>query len=248
MAVALNGGIGIIHYNNTIEEQVSAWCPSFTTPGASEESPPPSRQVYEVSTVKKFENGFINQPMCIAPTTTIGEVQLMKERNGFGGYPVTTDGKLGSPLLGIVTDRDYDFREDPDTPVSEIMSRDVVTGRQGIALKEANRIMRESKKGKLPIVNEKHELVALTSRTDLKKNRDFPFASKDANKQLLVGAAIGTRPGDRDRAAALVAAGVDVIVLDSSQGNSLYQVRTGGRGGMSAVPATLPVPRSRRSK
>lgn len=180
--------------------------------------------MYEVSTVKKFENGFINQPVCIAPTTTIGEVQLMKERNGFGGYPVTTDGRLGSPLLGIVTDRDYDFREDPDTPVSEIMSREVVTGRQGISLKEANRIMRESKKGKLPIVNDKLELVALTSRTDLKKNRDFPFASKDANKQLLVGAAIGTRPGDRDRAAALVAAGVDVIVLDSSQGNSLYQV------------------------
>ena len=113
VAVALNGGIGIIHYNNTVEEQVN-----------------------EVSIVKKFENGFINQPMCISPTTTIGEVQLMKERNGFGGYPVTTDGKLGSRLLGIVTDRDYDFREDPDTPISEIMTTEVVVGIQGISLKE----------------------------------------------------------------------------------------------------------------
>lgn len=182
-------------------------------------------QVHEVSIVKKFENGFINEPMCISPTTTVGEVQAMKENYGFGGFPVTSDGKLGSKLLGIVTDRDYDFREDLSAPVSEIMSTELTTGRQGISLKEANRIMRESKKGKLPIVNAEYELVALTSRTDLKKNRDFPLASKDANKQLLVGAAIGTRPGDRDRAAALVKAGVDVIVLDSSQGNSVYQVR-----------------------
>lgn len=158
------------------------------------------------------------------PWTTIAQVAELKEKHGFSGFPVTEDGKLGSRLLGIVTSRDTDFREDDATAVSEVMSTDLTVAKEPCTLSEANRIMRESKKGKLPIVDGAGNLKALTSRADLKKSRDFPHASKDSNKQLLAGAAIGTRPADRDRLALLVKEGLDVVVLDSSQGNSMYQL------------------------
>jgi IMP dehydrogenase len=201
IGMALQGGIGIVHYNNSVEEQCT-----------------------EVRLVKRFENGFITNPLCLSPTSTIRDLNALKEKCGFSGFPITEDGQLGSRLVGIVTSRDVDFRTDLDTPLSEIMTTDLVVAHEPCTLAEANLIMRESKKGKLPIVNNDYKLIALTSRTDLKKNRDYPHATKDANKQLRVGAAIGTRPSDRERAAALVKEGVDVIVLDSSQGNSVYQL------------------------
>merc|ERR1712048_1229065 len=102
-------------------------------------------------------------------------------------------------------------------------AEDCVKGIYGVELSAANKILTDSRKGKIPLLAEDGQLLALVSRTDLKKNADFPLATKDKNKNLMVAASVGTRPADKDRVRALVAAGVDAVVIGSSQGDSVYQ-------------------------
>jgi IMP dehydrogenase len=134
-------------------------------------------------------------------------------------------GKLGSKLIGIVTNRDIQFEEDLSQSVSTVMVTNLITANYGTTLLEANKILAKSKKGKLPIVDANGNLVSMISRSDLTKNLHFPLASKlPDSKQLICAAAIGTRPEDKIRLQKLVDAGLDIVILDSSQGNSMYQI------------------------
>ncbi|KAK1775637.1 IMP dehydrogenase [Copromyces sp. CBS 386.78] len=200
--MALQGGVGVIHHNCSPDEQADM-----------------------VRKVKRYENGFILDPVVITRDTTVGEAKALKEKWGFGGFPVTESGNLGSKLVGIVTNRDIQFETDLDKPVSEVMVTELITATAGVTLIEANKILAQSKKGKLPIVDKDGNLVSMISRSDLTKNIHFPLASKTKDsKQLICAAAIGTRPEDKDRLAKLVDAGLDIVILDSSQGNSMYQI------------------------
>jgi len=204
ISMALMGGLGVIHCNCTIEDQARM-----------------------VRKVKNFENGFILDPICMGPDNIVRDVYEIKRKYGFCGIPITEDGKMKSKLLGIVTLRDIDFLQGEalDKKLSEVMTKDLITAKFGISLHEANEILRKSKKGKLPIVDDEYRLVALLSRSDLIKTRDFPNASiVPGTNQLLCAAAISTHPGDKKRIAALVEAGLDIVVIDSSQGNSSFQI------------------------
>lgn len=199
--MALLGGIGILHYNNTIEEQAEM-----------------------IKKVKRYENGFINDAVVLSPEDTIEAVHKIKRELGFSGIPITEDGTLNTKIIGIVTNRDIDFEKDFTKKLKEVMTCNLVTAQEGITLSEANSILRKTKVGKLPIIDKEGHLKSLLSRTDLKKNRDFPLSTKDINKQLRVGAAISTHEKDKERLEALSKANVDVITIDSSQGYTRWQI------------------------
>lgn len=133
-------------------------------------------------------------------------------------------GTLHSKLLGIVSSRDIQFHSQSDDPVTTVMSTDLVTAPAGTTLAEANEVLRNSKKGKLPIVDEHGSLTSLLSRSDLMKNIHYPLASKIQSKQLLCAAAVSTHDADKVRLQKLVDAGLDIVVVDSSQGHSTYQI------------------------
>ena len=138
---------------------------------------------------------------------------------------IIENGTLRSKLVGMITTRDIQFHPSLDEPVTTVMSTDLVTAPSGTTLSEANAVLSKSKKGKLPIVDGNGQLVSLLSRSDLMKNLHYPLASKlPHSKQLICAAAIGTRPEDKDRLQMLAEAGLDIVVLDSSQGNSIFQI------------------------
>lgn len=141
----------------------------------------------------------------------------VKNEKGFTGIPITESGRLGGKLQGIITSRDIDFKLNDilDEPLEKMMTKfdSLIYAQEGISLEDAIKLLEKSKKGKLPIVDKNGNLTALISRADIKKRRDYPFASKDSNNQLLVGAAIGTRDTDHDRLKKLADCGVDVVIL-----------------------------------
>lgn len=206
IALALMGGIGIIHYNNTINKQVEI-----------------------VKKVKRFQNGIISDPIVLEADNTIADVDAIKEQYGFSSIPIIDDKRK---LIGIVTSRDIDFVEDRNTQLQEVMVplcdmsvvEEYVIRDFGINSNNVkNRILKENI-GKLPVVDENGRLVALITRTDLKKLKDFPNSTTDNNGRLRVGAAISTHEEDKHRLEQLVAAGIDVVVIDAAQGYSKWQI------------------------
>eukprot|EP00929_Paragymnodinium_shiwhaense_P110188 TRINITY_DN7697_c0_g1_i1.p1 TRINITY_DN7697_c0_g1~~TRINITY_DN7697_c0_g1_i1.p1 ORF type:complete len:498 (+),score=95.60 TRINITY_DN7697_c0_g1_i1:129-1622(+) len=202
ISCALLGGVGVVHCNCT-----------------------PEFQAKQVSMVKQFEHGFIMNPHVLSPDATVSDVDKIKETNDCSTVMVTDSGSMGARLMGIVTSRDIDFLEDRLTRLSEVMTPKarMAFATEPITLSEAQGKLRHSKRGKLPILNEAGELVALVSRSDLKKCRDYPLASKDANQQLLCAAAITPSNLDGDRVKKLVEAGADCLVLNAGQGDSVLQ-------------------------
>jgi len=200
--MALMGGIGVIHYNfTTINEQIE-----------------------EVEKVKRFQAGFVFNPVVLSPQNTIKDVYNINEKYGFFSTPITEDGTLNSKLVGIVTRRDVRYRKDMDTRL-----KDVMTPREKLIMAKkletvdkndlnfANEILRKHNLDTLPIIDENDKVVALVTDSDIKKNEQFPLATKNENKQLRVFIAVESRLNlAQERIAKAILAGIDGIVIDAS--------------------------------
>ncbi len=196
ITIAQEGGIGVIHKNMSVE-----------------------RQAQEVAKVKKYESGVIKDPITVTPDTTIGEVIRLTREKNISGVPVVEN---GNRLVGIVTNRDLRFETRYDAPVSEVMTprERLVTVREGAPKEEVVRLLHQHRIEKILVVDDDFHLRGLITVKDIQKAKDYPNACKDEQERLRVGAAVGVGAGTDERVEALVAAGADVIVVDTAHGHS----------------------------
>ncbi|MHC6657057.1 IMP dehydrogenase [Aeromonas salmonicida] len=196
IALAQEGGIGFIHKNMSIEQQAA-----------------------EVRKVKKYESGVVTDPVTVRPDMTIAQVKELSHKNGFAGYPVVTEGNL---LVGIITGRDVRFVIDLSQTVEQIMTQKdrLVTVREGAPREEVVALMQKHRIEKVLVVNADFKLKGMITVKDFQKAERKPNACKDERGRLRVGAAVGAGAGNEERVAALVEAGVDVLLIDSSHGHS----------------------------
>lgn len=194
IAMARQGGIGIIHKNMSIQAQAD-----------------------EVDKVKRSENGVITDPFYLSPEHTLKDADELMAKFRISGVPITE----GKKLVGIITNRDLKFEEDFSRKIKECMtSKNLVTAKEGITMTEAKKILAKARVEKLPIVDDDFNLKGLITIKDIEKQIKYPLSAKDSQGRLLCGAAIGITANVLDRVAALVASKVDVIVLDSAHGHS----------------------------
>lgn len=199
IAIAREGGIGVIHKNMSIEEQAR-----------------------QVAIVKRAENGMIYDPITIRRGSTVGDALALMSEYHIGGIPVVDDDRH---LVGIVTNRDLRFERQLDRAIDEVMtSENLVTTTQQTDLKSAARILQENKIEKLPVVDKENHLIGLITYKDITKAKDKPMACKDAKGRLRVAAGVGVTNDTLDRMRALIAAGADAIVIDTAHGHSKYVI------------------------
>ncbi len=195
IAIARQGGIGIVHKNMPIEEQAD-----------------------QVRSVKRSESGMILDPVTLNAEALVSDAQDLMRRYRIGGIPVVDSNNV---LIGILTNRDLRFETRPERPVREIMtSENLVTAPEGTSLLEARRILQENKIEKLPVISPSRVLVGLITYKDIIKEKDYPNACKDSMGRLVVGAAVGVSSDTFERVDALIAGGADVIVIDTAHGHS----------------------------
>ena len=199
IALAREGGIGIIHRFMTIEDQVD-----------------------EILKVKRSESVMIEQPYTIKPDLTVAEAKKAMAEYSVSGLLVEEAGKL----LGIITRRDITFEKNNKLKVSELMTKDVITAKVGITIDQAKDILHNKRIEKLPVVDDKKHIVGLITSKDILKMEQYPYASKDKKGRLLVGAAVGVKGDYLERTEALLEAGADVIVVDIAHGHSENAINT----------------------
>jgi len=197
IAMAQAGGIGVVHKNFTIDEQAT-----------------------EIAKVKKFEAGMVVNPLTITPEKPLRDALQMMELHHISGIPVVDGKGAGNKLVGILTNRDVRFATDPNQHVADLMTRDVVTVKDGTTTDEARRLLHEHRIEKLVVVDADDNCIGLITVKDMEKAQNHPLASKDDRGRLLVAAATGAGPDGLKRAEALIDAGADVIVVDTAHGHS----------------------------